>query len=91
MTDARLGTRLAIGIEIPLAHTIVDRLLGFDRSFGESRLQLSPAEWGVWTFLFLRAAARIRSTPEDGALDSPEKSCKQPLVVCARGSRPSTA
>ena len=27
MTTARLATRLAMGIEIPLAHTIVDRLL----------------------------------------------------------------
>ena len=34
MTAPRLATRLAMGIEIPLAHTIVDRLLGFDRSFG---------------------------------------------------------
>jgi type III secretion system YscQ/HrcQ family protein len=55
MTAPTLATRLAMGIEIPLAHTIVDRLLGFDRSFGESRLQLTPVEWGVWTFLFLRA------------------------------------
>jgi type III secretion system YscQ/HrcQ family protein len=55
MTAPRLATRLAVGIEIPLAHTIVDHLLGFDRSFGETRLQLTPVEWGVWTFLFLRA------------------------------------
>ncbi len=55
MTAPRLAARLAVGIEIPLAHTVVDRLLGFDRSFGESRLQLTPVEWGVWTFLFLRA------------------------------------
>ena len=40
---------------MPLAHAIVDRLLGFDRSFAESRLQLTPVEWGIWTFLFLRA------------------------------------
>ncbi len=51
----RLGTRLAIGIENALAHTLVDRLLGFDRPFAESRLQLTPVEWGVWTFLILRA------------------------------------
>ena len=55
MTAPRLAARMAMGIEIPLAHTVVDRLLGFDRSFGESRLQLTPVEWGVWTFLFLRA------------------------------------
>jgi type III secretion system YscQ/HrcQ family protein len=50
----RLGTRLAIGIEVPLAHAIVDRLLGFDRSFAETRLQLTPVEWGIGTFLALR-------------------------------------
>ncbi len=55
LTAPRLGTRLALGIETPLAHAVVDRLLGFDRSFGESRLQLTPVEWGVWSFLVLRA------------------------------------
>jgi len=55
LTAPRLATRLALGIEIPLAHAVVDRLLGFDRPFAESRLQLSPVEWGVWTFLILRA------------------------------------
>ena len=60
MTAPRLATRLAIGIETPLAHAIVDRLLGFDRSFAESRLQLTPVEWGVWTFLFLRALEFVR-------------------------------
>jgi hypothetical protein len=54
VTVPRLATRLALGVEIPLAHTIVDRLLGFDRPFAESRLQLTPVEWGVWTFLILR-------------------------------------
>jgi flagellar motor switch/type III secretory pathway protein FliN len=54
-TAPRLVTRLAMGIENAVAHTIVDRLLGFDRSFAESRLQLTPVEWGVWTFLILRA------------------------------------
>jgi type III secretion system YscQ/HrcQ family protein len=54
LTAPRLGTRLAVGIEVPLAHTIVDRMLGFDRAFGESRLQLTPVEWGIGTFLALR-------------------------------------
>jgi flagellar motor switch protein FliN len=62
----RLATRLALGIEIPLAHTVVDRLLGFDRLLGESRLQLSPVEWGVWTFVVLRALkAWERTAPRD--------------------------
>jgi type III secretion system YscQ/HrcQ family protein len=51
----RQATRLAIGIENALAHALVDRLLGFDRPFAASRLQLTPVEWGVWTFLILRA------------------------------------
>jgi flagellar motor switch protein FliN len=54
-TVPRLGTRLALGVEIPLAHHIVDRLLGFDRPFAESRLQITPVEWGIWSFLILRA------------------------------------
>ena len=55
LTVPRLSTRLAIGIENALAHAVVNRLLGFDRAFAESRLQLTPVEWGIWTFLILRA------------------------------------
>jgi len=62
-TAPRLGTHLAMGIEIPLAHTMVDRLLGFDRRLGESRLQLTPVEWGVWSFLILRALDSLDSRP----------------------------
>jgi flagellar motor switch protein FliN len=62
LTAPRLATRLALGIEIPLAHAIVDRLLGFDRPFAESRLQLTPVEWGVWTFLILRALDSLASS-----------------------------
>lgn len=61
LTAPRLATRLALGVEIPLAHAIVDRLLGFDRPFAESRLQLTPVEWGVWTFLTLRALDSLDS------------------------------
>jgi flagellar motor switch protein FliN len=55
MAAPGFATRMAIAVEIPLAHAVVDRLLGFDRAFAESRLQLTPVEWGIWTFLFLRA------------------------------------
>ena len=55
LTVPRLGTRLGLGIEIPLAHQVVDRLLGFDRPFAQSRLQITPVEWGIWSFLILRA------------------------------------
>ena len=54
-TAPRLAIRLAMGIENVLAHAVVNRLLGFDRPFAETRLQLTPVEWGVWTFLILRA------------------------------------
>jgi flagellar motor switch protein FliN len=79
LTAPRLGTRLAVGIEVPLAHTIVDRMLGFDRAFGESRLQLTPVEWGIGTFLALRVidsfaalAAHGRGVPApvDGPLEA---------------------
>jgi len=78
LTAPRLATRLAVGIETPLAHTIVDRMLGFDRTFAESRLQLTPVEWGIGTFLALRVldslagfAARSGSGTEsvDGPLE----------------------
>jgi flagellar motor switch protein FliN len=62
LTLPRLGARLALGIELPLAHTIVDRLLGFDRPFAESPLQLTPVEWGVWSFLVLRALDSLESS-----------------------------
>ncbi len=72
LTAPRLATRLAIGIENSLAHTVVDRLLGFDRPFAESRLQLTPVEWGVWTFLILRALDAMDSFSNPVANDRPE-------------------
>jgi type III secretion system YscQ/HrcQ family protein len=54
LTLPALASRLAIGIENAVAHAVVDRLLGFDRALAESRLQLTPVEWGIWTFLILR-------------------------------------
>jgi type III secretion system YscQ/HrcQ family protein len=55
----RLGTRLGFGIETPLAHAVVDRMLGFDRLEDESRLQLTPVEWGILTFVVARGLARL--------------------------------
>ena len=74
LTAPRLGTRLAVGVEIPLAHHLVDRLLGYDRPFAESRLQITPVEWGIWSFLALRAldaldgAASESNSPGNPAL-----------------------
>jgi type III secretion system YscQ/HrcQ family protein len=72
LTAPRLATRLALGIEVPLAHTLVDRLLGFDRPFAESRLQLTPVEWGVWTFLVVRALDSAGSTAPPSQADRPD-------------------
>ncbi len=59
----RHRTRLALGVEVPIAHAVVDRLLGFDRPFAESRLQLTPVEWGVWTYLIVRSLEEINLPP----------------------------
>ncbi len=79
MTVPRLAARLGVGVEIPLAHAIVDRLLGFDRSLGESRLQLSPVEWGVWTFLALRALEAIGTTAVERRPNRPDGALSWPL------------
>jgi type III secretion system YscQ/HrcQ family protein len=47
----RWSTRLALGVETPVAHAFVDRLLGFERLDVEGRLQLTPVEWGVLTYV----------------------------------------
>jgi type III secretion system YscQ/HrcQ family protein len=59
MAWPRLSTRLALGIETPVAHAIVDRLLGSERVDTELRLQLSPVEWGILTFLLARRLSRL--------------------------------
>ncbi len=55
----RLSTRLAFGLETPLAHAIVDRLLGFDRLPAEGRLPPSPVEWGILTFVVAETLRRL--------------------------------
>jgi type III secretion system YscQ/HrcQ family protein len=79
LTAPRLGTRIAVGIELPLAHAVVDRLLGFDRSLGESRLQLTPVEWGIWTFLILRLLETLQAN------EAPDRS-KPEIVSGALGA-----
>jgi flagellar motor switch protein FliN len=51
-----------MGVEVPLAHAVVDHLLHYERPFAESRLQLTPVEWGVWTYLVLRCLEDLAST-----------------------------
>jgi len=71
----RLNTRLALGLEVPLAHAVVDHLLGYDRPFAESRLQLTPVEWGVWTYLVVRSLEEFdrasRGDPEHETITAP--------------------
>jgi type III secretion system YscQ/HrcQ family protein len=55
----RLACRFALGIETPLAHALVDRLLGFERLDTESRRQLTPVEWGILTFVAARGLRQL--------------------------------
>ena len=91
-TAPRLATRLAIGIENALAHTIVDRLLGFDRSFAGSRLQLTPVEWGIWTFLVLRTLdlmhPRTNHPKETESLDGLQPLLPEDLTLDRAGPDP---
>jgi flagellar motor switch protein FliN len=57
-------TRLGFAIDTPLAHAIVDRLLGFERSDAESRRQLTPVEWGIITFVLARCLDDLARRPD---------------------------
>ena len=46
-----LGTRVGLGIETPLAHRVIDRSLGHQRSDAQNHLPTTPVEWGFWTVL----------------------------------------
>jgi flagellar motor switch protein FliN len=59
----RLGTGVGIGIETPIAHAVVDRMLGFERFDAETRLQLTPVEWGILTFVLARGLERLGDRP----------------------------
>jgi type III secretion system YscQ/HrcQ family protein len=59
----RLGTRVGLGIENPLAHALVDRMLGFERQAGEEHLQVTPVEWGLATFALARTLSRLAEGP----------------------------
>ena len=59
----RLNTRIGLGVEPALAHGLVDRLLGFDRLPAEGRLQITPVEWGIWSFALAKALDRLESIP----------------------------
>lgn len=49
--------RLGLGLETPLVHALIDRLLGFQRGPGEERLPVTPIERGLIAYLLARALA----------------------------------
>ncbi|MDR3634170.1 MAG: FliM/FliN family flagellar motor switch protein [Isosphaeraceae bacterium] len=59
----RYATKFALGLENPLAHALVDRLLGYNRAEEESRLQLTPVEWGILTFVVARSLQELATEP----------------------------
>jgi flagellar motor switch protein FliN len=59
----RLATRLGLGVEPPLAHALVDLLLGYERLIGEEHLQVTPVEWGIATYVLARTLARLAEHP----------------------------
>ncbi len=70
----RFRTRVGFGIDPPLAHAVVDRLLGHERTPAEARLQVSPVEWGVLTFVIASGLERLEDRvgpigPWDLAID----------------------
>jgi flagellar motor switch protein FliN/FliY len=54
------GTHLGLGLETSLAHALVDRALGYDRGPGADRLQITPVEFGVLTYLAARTLAELK-------------------------------
>ena len=61
-------TRLGLGIETPVGHAIVDRLLGFERTDAEERRQLTPVEWGILTFVVARCLEDLSQSQSSGPL-----------------------
>ena len=59
----RLSARVGLGIEPALAHAVVDRLLGYERTAAEGRLQITPVEWGILSFVIARGLDRLDRTP----------------------------
>ena len=56
----RFSTRLGLGLDVPLAHEVVARLLGCPSEPDESRLPISPVEWGILTHFFAESLRKLR-------------------------------
>ena len=55
----RLDARVGLGLETPLAHAVVDHLLGYAATAGTSLRQVTPVEWGILAFVAARALDRL--------------------------------
>lgn len=51
------GLRFGVGIESVLVHALVDAMLGHERRNGEERLQVTPVESGLLSFVLARTLA----------------------------------
>ncbi len=54
-----VSARVALGLEPAIAHAAVDMLLGYERTEGQGRLQVTPVEWGLLAFLAARVLERL--------------------------------
>lgn len=52
---------VGLGLEMPLAHTLIDALLGSPRNPGAERRQFTPVEWGLLTYIFGKCVARLNT------------------------------
>lgn len=57
------GARLGLGVETPLIHALIDRLLGFTRQPGEERLPATPIERGLMAYLLARGLSAAGAAP----------------------------
>lgn len=60
------STRLGLGLETPLVHALIDRLLGFTRRPGEERLPVTPIERGLIAYVLARSLAESQSETVPG-------------------------
>lgn len=58
----QLGTRLGLGLETALAHRVIDRVLGHQRTAAEQHLPTTPVEWGFWTVLAAKLTEAINNS-----------------------------
>jgi type III secretion system YscQ/HrcQ family protein len=62
------SSRLGLGLETPLVHALVDRLLGYARDSGAARAPVTPVEAGVVAFALARTLAALGDVPGTAGL-----------------------